>query len=98
MTNRPSEPVVLVVDDDDAVRDSLRMLLESHGLTVEAFATGAEFLKTNLSRRGGCVVLDIRLPDMSGLDLQQRLAIEGVEMPVILITGHGDSPMGVAAM
>lgn len=98
MTNRPSEPVVFVVDDDEAVRDSLQMLLESDGLAVEAFASGAEFLKADLPRRGGCVVLDVRLGDMNGLDLQQKLATLRIVLPVILITGHGDIPMAVAAM
>ena len=98
MTNRPSEPVVFVVDDDEAVRDSLRMLLESDGLAVETFALGTEFLAANLSRRDGCVVLDVRLPDMNGLDLQRKLATLRIALPVILITGHGDIPMAVAAM
>ncbi len=98
MTNKPSEPVVFVVDDDEAVRDSLRMLLESDGLEVDAFASGAEFLAADLPGRGGCVVLDVRLGDMNGLDLQKKLAALRIELPVILITGHGDIPMAVAAM
>ena len=98
MTNRPSEPVVFVVDDDDAVRDSLQMLLESDGLSVEAFASGAEFLEADLSRRDGCLVLDVRLGDMNGLDLQKKLAALRIALPIILITGHGDIPMAVAAM
>ena len=98
MTNKSSEPVVFVVDDDEAVRDSLRMLLESDGLAVEVFASGTEFLEANLSRRDGCVVLDVRLPDMNGLDLQHKLASLRIALPVILITGHGDIPMAVAAM
>jgi FixJ family two-component response regulator len=89
---------VFVVDDDAAVRDSLRMLLKSVGLPCEAFASGQDFLEGNRDDRPGCVVLDIRMPVMSGLELQARLNERHSIMPIIFITGHGDVPMAVEAM
>lgn len=89
---------IFVVDDDDAVRDSLRALLESAGLTVEAYASGRAFLEGYAPHRRGCLLLDVRLPDMSGLELQRTLAAQGVGLAVIMITGHGDVPMAVNAM
>ena len=93
-----TEPTVFVVDDDDAVRDSLLELVDSVGLAVEAFASAQAFLDSYDASRPGCLVLDIRMPGMSGLDLQDRLADTGSVLPIIFITGHGDIPMAVRAM
>ena len=91
-------PVVLIVDDDANVRRSIQDLLASVALRAEAFATPQAFLDSEHADGPGCVVLDIRLPGMSGLDCQRRLAEAGVSMPVIFITGHGDVPITVRAM
>lgn len=82
--------VVYVVDDDDAVRDSLTVLFESHGLNVEAFGSGEAFLATVGSERGGCLVLDLHLPIMSGLQILSRMGERKMGLPVIVITGGGD--------
>jgi len=92
------EPTVFVVDDDPAVRDALRLLIRSVQLEVEVFASAHDFLRAIDGERAGCLVLDIRMPGMSGLELQERLAEEGVGLPVIMITGHGDVPMAVRAL
>ena len=91
-------PTVFVVDDDAAVRDSLRMLLKSVGLPVEVFESGQEFLDAERDDRPGCLVLDIRMPGMSGLELQVKLNERHSILPIIFITGHGDVPMAVEAM
>ena len=91
-------PTVFVVDDDEAVRTSLRLLLKSVGLPVETFASGQEFLDQFDPDRAGCLVLDIRMPGISGLELQQHLNERHSIMPVVFITGHGDVPMAVEAM
>src|SRR5271165_1005089 len=91
-------PTVFIVDDDRGVRQSIQELLESVGLRTESFATGREFLDRKLADGPYCLVLDVRLPQMSGLDLQQQLAESGVRIPIIFITGHGDIPMSVKAM
>jgi FixJ family two-component response regulator len=91
-------PTVFVVDDDEAVRGSLRLLLKSVKLPCEVFASAREFLAAFDPRRSGCLVLDIRMPDMSGLELQQELNSRGTLLPIIFITGHGDVPMAVEAM
>ena len=96
MTNL--ESTVFVVDDDDAVRDSLLDLVDSVGLNVEAFSSAQSFLDSYDPLRPGCLVLDIRMPGMSGLDLQDRLSEIGSVLPIIFITGHGDIPMAVRAM
>ena len=93
-----NEPTVYVVDDDDAVRNSLRFLIESTGFRVATFASSRGFLAGYDSDVPGCLVLDIRLPDSSGLDLQQQLVAEGIAVPVIIVTGHGDVPIAVRAM
>jgi len=93
-----SEPTVFVVDDDDAVRESLRWLIESVGLRVETYGSAREFLAAYDPVRPGCLVLDVRMPGMSGLDLQDRLALLQNAPPTIIITGHGDVPMAVRAM
>jgi FixJ family two-component response regulator len=91
-------PTVFVVDDDEAVRTSLRLLLKSVGLQVETFASAQEFLDQFDPDRAGCLVLDIRMPGMSGLELQQQLNERHSIMPIVFITGHGDVPMAVEAM
>jgi FixJ family two-component response regulator len=89
---------IFIVDDDAAVRDSLKMLLRSVGQAVETFGSGQEFIDAYSEDRPGCLVLDIRMPGMSGLELQQKLNERHSIMPIIFITGHGDVPMAVEAM
>ncbi|MFE1598784.1 response regulator transcription factor [Methylobacterium sp. ID0610] len=91
-------PLVLIVEDDAGVRDGLGDLLASVGLETRAFASTAELLAATLPDRPGCLVLDVRLPGLSGLDLQAKLAAMGNRMPVIFMTGYGDVPMSVRAM
>jgi FixJ family two-component response regulator len=91
-------PTVYIVDDDDAVRNSLRLLLKSVGLAAVAIPTAQEFLSTYDPQQPGCLILDVRMPGMSGLELQQQLNLRGAVIPVIFITGHGDIPMAVEAM
>ena len=94
----PARPAVFVVDDDSAVRDSLRLLLRSVGHAVETYGTGAEFLNAYRDEKPGCLLLDIRMPAMSGLELQDQLNERHSILPIIFITGHGDVPMAVEAM
>jgi FixJ family two-component response regulator len=96
MTESPS--IVFVVDDDISVRESLEQLLHHEGLGVETFALAQEFLNRPLVTVPSCLVLDLSLPGLSGLDLQKRIAVERQEMPIIFITGHGDIPTTVRAM
>lgn len=91
-------PIIFVVDDDEAVRASLYALIRSIGLQVETFATAADFLNAFQPDQPGCLVLDIRMPGMSGLELQQELSERKLPIPVIIITGHGDVPVAVKAM
>jgi RNA polymerase sigma factor (sigma-70 family) len=91
-------PTVFVVDDDEGVRNSLRFLLKSVGLTARTLSSASEFLDTYQPSQAGCLVLDVRMPGMSGLELQQQLNVRGAPIPVIFITGHGDVPMAVEAM
>ena len=91
-------PVVFIVDDDEAVRSSLRLLLKSVGLVPAALASAREFLEKYDPGQPGCLVLDVRMPEMSGLELQEQLNLKGAVLPVIFITGHGDVPMAVEAM
>jgi two-component system response regulator FixJ len=93
-----SRATIFIVDDDTAVRDSLKMLLRSVGQAVETFGSGQEFIDAYSEDRPGCLVLDIRMPGMSGLELQQKLNERHSIMPIIFITGHGDVPMAVEAM
>ncbi|HVW71495.1 MAG TPA: response regulator transcription factor [Steroidobacteraceae bacterium] len=91
-------PIVFVVDDDEAVRGSLRLLLKSVGLVPATFGSAREFLSKYDPAQPGCVVLDVRMPEMSGLELQELLNRQGAVIPVIFVTGHGDVPMAVEAM
>jgi two-component system response regulator FixJ len=94
----PPEPTVFVVDDDRAMRESLSWLLDSVGLRVRSYATAADFLAEHDPAQPGCLVLDVRMPGMSGLDLQAELARRGVELPTIVITGHAEVSMAVRAV
>jgi two-component system response regulator FixJ len=91
-------PMVFIVDDDDAVRNSLRLLLKSLGLAATALPTAQEFLAKYDPQQPGCLILDVRMPGMSGMELQHQLNVRGATIPVIFITGHGDVPMAVEAM
>jgi two-component system, LuxR family, response regulator FixJ len=91
-------PTIYIVDDDEGVRNSLRFLLKSVGLTGHTLASAKEFLETYKPKQPGCLILDVRMPGMSGLELQQQLNLKGAIIPVIFITGHGDIPMAVEAM
>jgi len=93
-----AEPVVFVVDDDKAIRQSLKWLIESVGLKVETYATADEFMNSYYPGRAGCLLLDVRMPGMSGLELQEHFARNHIHIPIIIITGHGDVPMAVRAM
>jgi two-component system, LuxR family, response regulator FixJ len=94
----PSEGRVYIVDDDDAVRDSLSLLLQSKGYAVKSFGSALEFLSAAPSLVAGCLIVDIRMPEMDGLELQQRLIERDLDFPLIVITGHGDVPLAVRAM
>ena len=94
----PPERRVYIVDDDEAVRDSLSVLLESKAYTVGSFASAPEFLAAAPSLPLGCLIVDIRMPEMDGLELQQRLIERTLDFPMIVITGHGDVPLAVRAM
>jgi FixJ family two-component response regulator len=93
-----AESVVFVVDDDPGVRQALQSLLKSVGLRVELFSSAAEFLAHKLPNTPSCLVLDVRLPGVSGLDFQTELAKAKIQIPIVFITGHGDIPMTVRAM
>ena len=91
-------PVVFVVDDDVSVRESLELLIRAEGWRPETFGSAREFLSHPRVLAPGCLVLDVHLPDLSGLDLQERVAVERIDLPIVLITGYGDVPMAVRAM
>jgi FixJ family two-component response regulator len=91
-------PIVFVVDDDISVRESLELLIESEGWQAETFVSAQEFLARPRNLVPSCLVLDVSLPDLNGLDLQKRVAVERPDMPIIFITGCGDVPMSVQAM
>jgi FixJ family two-component response regulator len=93
-----SIPIVFVVDDDESVRESLRLLIRHEGLQVMTFASAAEFLACPRASVPSCLILDISLPELSGLELQRRIAPERTDMPIIFITGHADVPKTVQAM
>ena len=91
-------PIVYIVDDDESLRVALSNLLRSVGLRVQLFGSASELLQSNLAETASCLVLDIRLPGVSGLDFQSELAKANVHVPIIFMTGHGDIPMSVRAM
>ncbi|HEX4152248.1 MAG TPA: response regulator transcription factor [Steroidobacteraceae bacterium] len=91
-------PVVFVVDDDESMRTALRRLLTSAGLPVEVFPTARAFLDSPRPDAPACLVLDVRLPDLNGLELQRHLTQAGKSLPIVFLTGHGDIPMSVRAM
>ena len=93
-----SDEKVFIVDDDNAVRDSLCLLLKSVGIAAQAFGSGDEFLAAHDSDWKGCILLDIRMPGISGMEVQRRLVEQHCNLPIIFITGHGDIPMAVEAM
>jgi len=95
---RLGEPIVFVVDDDESFREALGRLFRSVGLHAEVFASAADLLRSNLPAVASCLVLDVRLPGLSGLDFQAELAKQNIAIPIIFITGHGDIPMTVKAM
>ena len=92
------DPIVFIVDDDEAVRDSLDLLIESAGHSVETYASGEDFLDAYTEDRNGCLLLDIRMPGMNGMQLQNALIERQYILPIIFITGHGDIPMAVDAI
>jgi FixJ family two-component response regulator len=94
----PATPIVFVVDDDISVRESLELLIRSEGWQPETFASAQEFLARPRALVPSCIVLDVSLPGLNGLDLQKRVAVERTDMPIIFITGYGDVPMTVQAM
>jgi FixJ family two-component response regulator len=91
-------PTVFIIDDDRGIRQSIQDLVESVGLHAESFATGGEFLNRKRTNDPSCLVLDVRLPQMSGLDFQRQLAEAGMQIPIIFVTAHGDVPMSVRAL
>ena len=95
---KEADSVVFVVDDDSSVREAIKSLIKSVGLRVETFETAQQFLVSKRPEVPGCVVLDVRLPGLSGLDLQRELAAHDINLPIIFITGYGDIPMSVTAM
>ncbi|MDG3440643.1 response regulator transcription factor [Nitrospirillum amazonense] len=92
------EPIIAVLDDDAAVRDSLRLLLMASGYQVAVFSSPLEFLDSDAPARCACLVVDVRMPGLTGLEVQERLVAGGSTLPVIVMTGHGDVPLAVAAM
>ena len=95
---KEADPIVFVVDDDPLIRDGLRSLIKSVGLHVETFGSSREFMQRKPSDAPACLVLDVRLPGLSGLDLQRELNESNIQIPIIFMTGHGDIPMSVRAM
>ncbi len=93
-----STPTVFLTDDDPAIRDAVELLLRTNELAVETFASAVDFLESDAVQRPGCLLLDVRMPGMSGLDLQKRLQEIGCRTPIIFMTGHGDVPMAIRAM
>ena len=92
------EPVIYVIDDDDAVRQSLEFLLKTAGLSVRSFDSARTFLEVLPEIRSGCIVTDVRMPEITGIDLLRRVKVLGLDLPVIVITGHGDISLAVEAM
>ena len=96
-TDRTSK-LIAIIDDDEAMQDSLRDLLEAAGLAARCFGSAEEFLKSDLHGKAACLIVDIRMPKMSGLELQARLKEEECNVPIIFITAHGDARMRIQAM
>lgn len=92
------DAIVFVIDDDESIREALRSLIRSVGLRVETFASAPAFLESTRPNLPACLILDVRMPGLSGLDLQRDLAAASIHIPIIFITGHGDIPMSVRAM
>src|SRR4051794_10047729 len=90
--------LIAIIDDDEAMQDSLRDLMESAGLVAQCFGSAEEFLESDLHIRAACLIVDIRMPKMSGLQLQARLKEDGGNIPIIFITAHGDARMRIRAM
>jgi two-component system response regulator FixJ len=93
-----TKPTIFIVDDDPSVRDSMVLMLESVGFNVKTFVSAQDFLNADLQKGPGCLILDVRMPGMSGLDLQEKLASAKIPLPIIFVTGHGTVPMSVRAM
>ncbi|MCU7833760.1 MAG: response regulator transcription factor [gamma proteobacterium symbiont of Taylorina sp.] len=93
-----NSPVIFIVDDDEQVRSALTLLMQSVGLIVESYSSAQDYLDSFDDSKPGCLILDVRMPGMSGLDLQARLTAEKIHPPIIIITGHGDVPMAVKAV
>jgi len=98
MSGPGSNPIAYVVDDDDAIRTLWRWLMESNGIEVQTFATAAEFISAYRGGGPACLVLDLNLPGMSGLELQAYINREGIEIPIVFVSGHGDIPAAVSAL
>ena len=98
MNANGAKPTAYVVDDDEAIRTLWRWLMESNGIAVQTFATAAEFIAAYKAGGLACLVLDVRLPGMSGLELQEYLKREGIEIPIVFVSGHGDVPTAVSAI
>ena len=94
----PPDPIVHVIDDDDAVRESLEFALQAAQLGVRTYASASDFLQSLPLSQAGCIITDVRMPEITGIGLLQRLQALGIEIPVIVITGHGDVPLAVEAM
>lgn len=92
------EPLIYVIDDDDAVRQSLEFLLKTAGISVRGFESAKAFLETLPGLKSGCIVTDVRMPDITGIDLLRKVKESGIDIPVIVITGHGDISLAVEAM
>lgn len=90
--------LIAIIDDDEAMQDSLRDLVESAGLLARCFGSAEEFLESDLRRKAACLIVDIRMPNMSGLQLQAKLKEDGCNVPIIFITAHGDARMRIQAM
>jgi FixJ family two-component response regulator len=95
---KEQDPIVFVIDDDRMIREGLQSLIKSVGLRVETFASAQDFLEAKRPDSTACLILDVRMPGLSGLDLQLKLSQAGIHIPIIFITGHGDIPMSVRAM
>ena len=90
--------LIAIIDDDEAMQDSLRDLMEAAGLVARSFGSAEEFLESDLHRKAACLIVDVRMPKMSGLDLQAKLQEEECNVPIIFITAHGDARMRIQAM